>query len=339
MKGTRFAAYRAASRSAAIAHPESLATFHAVALHPMPVAMPLRRAGAERDKALTKAAAFEYSGSDRRERATRTNESAENAMKRSIVLPCLLLATAAMFCPSCGTAPAQGAEEKRVLLYTRNGLTLAGKKGFVHDNIAASVEAIKKLGEENGFAVDVSDDPKSFTDENLKKYKALVFSNTNNEVFDTEEQKKALQNYVHAGGGIAGIHSACAMMRNWPWMWQLMGGTFEYHPKFQPFTIKVVDRKHPSTAHLGETWEWQDEFYFLKEMPKDLHILLEGDLTKLDDKRKPQDEKSRPLAWCHEFEGGRVWFTALGHKKEAYADPVFLKHILGGIQWAMGDKK
>jgi len=239
----------------------------------------------------------------------------------------------------CKTVPGHGTEPACILLYTRNGLTLDGKKGFVHDNIGSSVEAIKKLGAENGFGVDVSDDPQVFTDANLKKYKALVFSNTNNEVFDTEEQKKALQSYVHAGGGIVAIHSACAMMRNWPWMWQLMGGTFDFHPKLQPFTIKVVDRKHPSTAHLGETWEWTDEFYFLKEMPEGLHVLLVGDHSKIEDKRIPKDATSRPLSWCHEFEGGRCWFTALGHKKEHYSDPNLMKHILGGIQWAMGGKK
>ena len=260
-------------------------------------------------------------------------------MNKTLAMPCILLAAATLFVCGCSTVSVQRTGEKRILVYTLNGLTLAGKNGFVHDNIASSVAAIQKLGVENGFAVDVSDDPKVFTDGNLRKYQALVFSNTNNEVLDTEEQKAALQKYIRGGGGFVGIHSACGTMRNWPWFWQMLGGTFNYHPKFQPFTMKVVDRKHPSTAHLGETWEWADEFYFLKEMPAGLHILLEGDLTKLDDKRKPADEKTRPLAWCHEFEGGRCWYTALGHKKEAYADPVFLKHILGGIQWAMGEKK
>lgn len=231
------------------------------------------------------------------------------------------------------------AEPPRVLVYTHNGLTLQGKKGFVHDNIASSVEALKKLGAENGFGVDVSDAPACIRGANLKRYRAVVLSNTNNEIFETGEQKKAFQDYVRAGGGVAAIHSACASMRNWPWFWQLIGGTFDYHPKLQPFTITVVDRKHPSTAHLGETWEWTDEFYFLKEMPKDLHILLVGDLTRLDDKRKPANEKTRPLAWCHEFEGGRCWFTALGHKKEHYADPNLMRHILGGILWVMGEKQ
>ena len=128
-------------------------------------------------------------------------------------------------------------------------------------------------------------------------------------------------------------------MRDWPWFWSMIGGTFVRHPKLQPFTIKVVDRQHPSTSFLGETWRWTDEFYYLKEMPSDLRVLLAGDLSTLDDPKKPQDEQTRPLAWCHEFEGGRSWFTALGHKKEAYADPTFQKHILGGILWAMGNNE
>ena len=235
--------------------------------------------------------------------------------------------------------PASRAEEKRILVYTRNGPTLDGKKGFVHDNIANSVAAIKQLGAANGFAVDASDDPNTFTDENVKKYKTIVFSNSNNKAFETEEQRAVFQRYIRAGGGFVGIHSACGSERNWPWYWAMLGGTFVRHPKFQPFTIKVVDRQHPSTAHLNETWQWADEFYYLKEMPKDLHVLLAGDLSTLDDKAKPKDEQTRPLAWCHEFEGGRCWYTALGHKKEDYSKSDFQKHILGGILWAMGKDK
>lgn len=223
----------------------------------------------------------------------------------------------------------------KVLLYTRNGLTIDGKKGYVHDNIPNSIAAIRKLGEENGFAVDVSEDPKVFTEANLKQYRALVFSNTNNEIFDTEEQRKALQNYLRAGGGFAAIHSACGSMRNWPWFWAMLGGSFVRHPKLQEFTIFTVDNKHLSTAHLPPKWQWVDEFYFLRDMPKDLKVVLEGDLTTLNDPKKPENEKTRPLAWYHEFEGGRCWYTTLGHRKECYSDPIFVKHILGGILWAM----
>lgn len=237
------------------------------------------------------------------------------------------------------TWAARGAEPTpRILLYTRNGLTLEGKKGYVHANIPDSVAMVRKLGAENGFAVDVSDDPAAFTDANLKKYRALVFSNTNNQIFDTAEQQAALQRFIRAGGGFAGIHSTCGSMRAWPWFWAMAGGSFVRHPKLQEFGIKVMDRKHASTAHLPATFRWTDEFYFLRDMPPDLHVLLAGDLSTLTDPQKQANEATRPLAWYHTFEGGRCWFTTLGHRKEAYTDPLFEKHVLGGIRWAMGAK-
>lgn len=234
-------------------------------------------------------------------------------------------------------AAVPGAEPlPKVLLYTRNGLTLDGKKGYVHDNIPHSIAAIREMGVENGFAVDVSENPQDFTRENLRRYRALVFSNTNNQIFDSEEQQAALRDYVRSGGGVAGIHSVCGSMRNWPWFWALIGGSFVRHPKLQEFTVHVVDRRHPSTRFLGETWRVTDEFYFLRDMPQGLRWLLEGDLTTLNDPKKPEGATRHPLAWYHEFEGGRCWYTSLGHRKEVYQDPTFRRHILGGILWAMG---
>ena len=231
---------------------------------------------------------------------------------------------------------ARAAEPPRVLLYTRNGLTLDGKKGFVHDNIPNSIAAIRAMGAANGFAVDVSENPQDFTAANLRKYRALVFSNTNNQILDNEEQKAALQQYLRSGGGVAGIHSACGSMRSWPWFWAMIGGSFAWHPKLQEFTVRVVDHQHPSTRFLGDTWKVTDEFYFLRDMPTGLSVLLEGDHSKIVDLRKPKDETTRPLAWYHEYEGGRCWYTSLGHRKEVYDDPTFRQHILGGILWAMG---
>ena len=242
---------------------------------------------------------------------------------------------------ACLTAGVLGASpERRVLVYTKNQV---GKGLYVHDNIPASVAAIKKMGEENNFGVDVSDDPSVFTDQNLKRYKALIFDNTNNEIFGSEDQKAAFQCYIRAGGGFVGIHSASGSMRQWPWFWEMLGGKFLRHPKLQTFTIKVKDPKDISTAHLGASFEWTDEFYFLDHMPDGLHVLLAGDLTTLTDPAKDKypgklfgDEF--PLAWRHEFDGGREWYTALGHKPEYYSDPKLTKHILGGILWAMGEK-
>lgn len=253
---------------------------------------------------------------------------------------CLLnkgLFLAAFVCLAGWVAPAA---QPKVLVYTRNQV---GPKLYVHDNVAACSEAIRKMGREKGFEVVVSDDPSLFTDENLKQYKAIVFNNTNNEVLDTEEQKAALQKYIRNGGGFVGIHSATGSMRKWPWFWSLVGGKFVRHPKMQPFTVKVKDRNDISTAHLPETFEWTDEFYYVDNMPQGLHVLLAGDLTKLDDPAKatyPGDKFGTefPLAWRHAFEGGRAWYTALGHKIEHYSDPRLVQHIQGGILWAIGSK-
>ncbi len=231
--------------------------------------------------------------------------------------------------------------EPRVLVYTRNQVA---KGLYVHDNIATAAAAIEKLGKENHFDVDVTDSPGAFTDENLKKYRVLVFDNTNNEIFDSEDQKEALQHFIRAGGGFVGIHSASGSMRKWPWFWSMLGGKFKRHAKLQEFTVHVKDASNPSTAHLPPSFQWTDEFYYTENMPNDLHVLLAGDLKKLNDPDKGKYPGNMfgdefPLTWCHQFDGGREWYTALGHQKEHYRDPMFTKMILGGIQWAMGTGK
>ncbi len=227
---------------------------------------------------------------------------------------------------------------KKVFLYTKNG------EGFVHDNIPASIAAIKKLGKENGFEVVASEDPAMFTDENLKQYDALIFSNTNNKAFDTEAQRKALQNYIQSGGGFVGIHSASGSERDWPWFAQMLGGRFLRHPKRQDFDVLVLDKDHPSTAFLPDVWKIEmDECYYQKHLNPANHVLLAADLTTVEDEKRGEYPDiifgdQFPLAWYHEFEGGRQWYTALGHRIEHYSDPTFMRHILGGIRWAVGEE-
>jgi len=227
-------------------------------------------------------------------------------------------------------------DKTTILVYTRNG------PGYIHDNIDASVEALKKIGTENNMMVDVSDDPSVINDENLRKYNCIILSNTNNEIFVSDEQKLAFVRYIHAGGSVVGIHSACGSERSWPWFWAMLGGKFERHPPYQPFEIKVIDHQHPSTIFLGDKWYWQDECYYLKYLNPDIKILLAADLRTIEDEDKhifPGEVFGNyfPLAWYHEFEGARVFYTALGHSIEHYSDPDFINHLQGGIIWALGD--
>lgn len=230
--------------------------------------------------------------------------------------------------------------EKRVLIYTKNG------KGYVHKNIAASVTCLEKICKDKGWTFETTDDARVFTKEKISQFDVLVFSNTNNETFDTEEQKKVFQAYIRGGGGFVGIHSACGSERQWPWFWANLGGKFAWHPRLQAFDMKVVDKTHPSTAHLGDVWKWlPDECYFLNELNPGIHVLLAVDLNTLDEKSRndPRFAQSPgrlfgdyfPLAWCQQFDGGRQWYTSLGHKNEHYEDENFIKHLTGGIEWAM----
>lgn len=234
------------------------------------------------------------------------------------------------------------AAEKKILVYTRN-YTPDGK-GYVHDNIASSVAAIRKLGAENGFAVDASDDPKVFTTANLKQYRVLVFSNSNNEAFENDEQRAAFKKYIESGGAFVGIHCATGSERNWDYYQQVVGGKFKRHPKLQPFTVKVVDPNFPAMKGVPATFEWADECYYHEKLHPGIKVLLVTDPTKIVDPKFADDpgeliDGMRPLAWYQTFDGGREFYLALGHKKDDYENPLLLRLILGGIQWAMGESK
>ena len=232
-------------------------------------------------------------------------------------------------------APAAGTP--KVLIYTRNHVT--NGKGFVHDNIAVSVAAVKELCAEKNIGSDVSDDPAVFTADNLKNYRAVIFCNSNNEAFANPEQSTAFTRYVENGGGCVGIHSATGSERTNKDFRRIMGGLFKWHPPIQELAIVVKDGKHPSTTHLPEVWKWKDEGYYCEVEPG-LQVLLELDTTSVT--HPPRNawpvkfEGNRfPLAWCHEVGKGRSFYTALGHDKESYADPAFRKHIQGGILWVL----
>lgn len=232
-------------------------------------------------------------------------------------------------------AAATSYAEDRVLVYTHNS------PGYIHDNIAASVKALRELCEAEKIAVEVSDKPEVFTADNLKRFKAVIFSNSNNDAFETPAQRDAFQQFINGGGGFVGIHSASGSERTNDFFCAVLGGRFKWHTPMGPFTIAVKDRTHPATAHLGETWKWEDEGYLCEKLNPGLRILLEMDL---DSVPKPPREKwpmkidgnRYPLAWCQTFEGARCFYTALGHKPSDYSNPEFRKHLIGGILWVLG---
>ena len=222
---------------------------------------------------------------------------------------------------------------KKVLLFTKNG------EGYVHDNIPASIEMFFKLSASEGFQLDTTTNSGIFALKDLQKYHAVVFSNTNDEVFDTQEERDGFVSYIRSGKGFVGIHSAGGTERNWAWYKQLVGGTFDFHPPLQKFQVKVVDASHPSTKDQPTVRTVNDELYFMTEINPTVRILMVSDFSSPDYKSdKPMPTtfgKLFPCVWCNDFDGGRQWFSALGHAPADYSDPNYVAHILGGLKWVI----
>jgi type 1 glutamine amidotransferase len=203
---------------------------------------------------------------------------------------------------------------------------------YRHASIPAGIRAIQELGSKTGgFSVDASEDASLVTTTNLTQYAVVVFLQTSGD-FLNEEQLAGLQSYVRSGKGFVGVHCAAAGLTNVPWYGELVGAHFTDHPKPQHSTLKVENRDHFIISRLPEEWPWFDEWYNFTPNPRQkVNVLLSIDEKEYEGGKLGDDH---PLAWCREFEGGRSFYTSLGHFDEAYDDAMFLGHLLNGILWA-----
>jgi uncharacterized protein len=204
--------------------------------------------------------------------------------------------------------------------------------GFYHASIPDGIAALQKLGIENNIAVDTTKNAARINKDNLQKYKAVVFLNTTQDVLNLDQQA-AFEQYIKGGGGFVGIHAATDTEYDWPWYNQLVGAYFESHPAIQKATVQVIDKQHPATTFLPGKWERIDEWYNFKNINSQLKILATLDESSYSGGK---NGANHPIAWYHEFDGGRAFYTAGGHTSESYSEPLFLQHILGGIKYAMG---
>lgn len=269
-------------------------------------------------------------------------------------------ATSAVGVGLVAAAPASAAEDDEILVV---GKTL----GFRHSHIDDTTHALIDLGEDHGFTVDVWDPPNDsagwwgdgspgqpdltmgstpFTSaEDLARYDSIVFvspvDNTNSldpevpRLLDDDELA-ALQGYVHAGGGVVGIHAATDSMHTSGWFTRLIGGgaRFAGHPQQQTATMRVESPAHPSMEGVPLEWERWDEWYNYTLNPRgDVHVLQTLDESTYSGGTMGEDH---PIAWCQNFEGGRSWHQGAGHVDEAWSDDTFLTMVLRGIEWTSG---
>ena len=205
------------------------------------------------------------------------------------------------------------------------------------------------MAQKEGFSVDATEDAGAFTDANLAKYDVVIFLCTTGDVLN-DTQQAAFERYIQGGGGYAGIHSASDTEYDWSWYGGLVGAYFRDHPgcgastsSSRQATINVEDRKSEATKRLPRRWTREEEWYNFRTNPReDVHVLLSVDESTYDPRgysvqpggSPPMGD--HPISWCHEYDGGRAFYTALGHKGVYWKEPLLLAHVLGGIKMAAG---
>ncbi|MDW3195349.1 MAG: ThuA domain-containing protein [Cytophagales bacterium] len=214
-------------------------------------------------------------------------------------------------------------------------LVFSKTTSFRHESIAAGKKAILALGEMHGFFVDTTERADQLTEENLANYNVLIFLNTTGDVLNDAQQLE-MNRWVQAGGGYVGIHAAADTEYDWPWYGELVGAYFESHPNdpnVRDAEIQLVDKNHISTSHLPDVWARTDEWYNYKEIQPEINVLLNLDESSY---KGGTNGEEHPITWYRDFDGGRSWYTGLGHTPESFEDQDFLTLLLGGIEYAAG---
>ncbi len=209
----------------------------------------------------------------------------------------------------------------RVLVFSKTA-------GFRHDSIPTAVAALQRLGAQEGLKVDHSEDPADFNEKNLKRYRAVVFASTTGDVLDAAQQA-AMESFVRAGGGYVGVHAAADTEYDWPWYGELMGAWFKSHPPGLQTTRVVFEH---DGVPVGAAWTVTDEIYNYRSNPRNAVRV-----TATVDERDYQGGTmgaDHPIAWCHSYDGGRAWYTGLGHDAKLYADPQFEAQLRRGLRYA-----
>lgn len=209
--------------------------------------------------------------------------------------------------------------------------------GWRHASIPTGISALMKIGEQQGFEVDTTEDAAAFTERNLSQYRTVVFLSTTLDVLDNAQQVQ-FQRYIQAGGGFLGIHAASDTEYDWPWYGRLVGGYFKSHPNnpnVRRAKIEVTVPDHFAVAHLPQIWEREDEWYNFRNLNPDVNVLM-----KLDESSYEGGENGNyhPITWYHDFDGGRAFYTGLGHTAETFEDPDFIQLLTGGLQYTMGER-
>lgn len=216
-------------------------------------------------------------------------------------------------------------EQGRILVFSKTS------GGYRHGSIEAGKKMFLQLGLEKNYRIDTTENAAVFTKANLAQYKAIVFLSTRGDILDSSQQE-AFQHYIRSGGGFTGIHAATTTEYDWPWYNQLVGAYFDGHPEPQEAVYRILDREFPAMRHLPDSFRWHDEVYNFKSVRDSLQYILSVNENSFEGGKMGA---FHPVSWYHSFEGGRSFYTGLGHFDDAYTDHRFIEMVWNGLLWTM----
>lgn len=251
----------------------------------------------------------------------------KNYKVKAIHLGFIFFSILLMDCSGKNSGNGENQQNEGLLIFTKT-------TEYRHESIERGVEVVIRLASELGYSSIHTEDSSAFTEENLKKYKAVVFLNTTGDILN-KTQQDAFQNFIEGGGGFIGIHSASDTEYEWPWYGKLVGGYFDSHPN-DPNVRQAVVRKvqeHYLLDSIPEDWERMDEWYNFKDINPAINILQMLDESTYEGGTMSEDH---PITWYHEYEGGRVFYTGMGHTSETFDEEVYRKLIKNALEYVMG---
>ena len=226
--------------------------------------------------------------------------------------------------PADGPLPTAATGAFRVLLFSRT-------VGFRHDSIPAAIATFMDLQSAGDYQAEATEDPTRFNRDELARFQVVVFLLTTGDVLD-DEQQAAFADWVSAGGGYLGVHSASDTEYDWPFYGQLVGAYFASHPDIQPATVDIELPAHPAVAGLPSPWSRRDEWYDFRTNPRGVvTVLATVDESSYGGGAMGADH---PIVWAHAAPGGgRAFYTGMGHTQESYSEPAFRTHLLLALRW------
>ncbi len=224
-------------------------------------------------------------------------------------------------------------------------LMVTTTRGWHHESLHYGGVGLKEMAIKNYFDLTLFEDPQSFTDKNLEQYQVVIFLNTTGDIFDSTQQK-VMERFIQSGKGYVGIHSASDTEYDWDWYTKLVGRMFHIHPAIQTARLNIIDTNFPGLQGFEGKKLWTDEWYeFGPEKISGLNYILAVDESSYNPKVQWGEKKGEgmgklhPIAWYHDYDGGRSFYTALGHVPTTFSNPAFLDHLYAGIFWAATGRK